>query len=128
MATVHSMPRSERKVDYGYGLYFGLHFAGFMATTLLMTWGLFVLFFLAIGGFSLDGMMNHVQNLTSRYLAADAGGECMHVTCSAWVSLPSSVEQVRHGRTGCAPGRQAGRNGEAPLQTRACPAARFRAR
>ena len=63
----------RRKVDYGYGLYFGLHFVGFMTTTLLMTWGVFVLFFLVIGGFSLDGMMNHVQNLTSRYLAADAG-------------------------------------------------------
>ncbi|MDJ0277635.1 hypothetical protein QLH51_12595 [Sphingomonas sp. 2R-10] len=73
MATVFPMPRSGRKVDYGYGLYFGLHFAGFMATTLLMTWGVFILFFLVIGGFSLDGMMNHVQNLTSRYLAADAG-------------------------------------------------------
>ena len=71
MATVLPMPRSARKVDYGYSLYFGLHMAGFLVTTLLMTWGLFVLFFLAIGGFSLDGMMNHVQNLTSRYLAAD---------------------------------------------------------
>lgn len=72
MATVLPMPRSGRKVDYGYGLFFGLHMVGFLVTTLLMTWGLFVLFFLAIGGFSLDGMMNHVQNLTSRYLAADA--------------------------------------------------------
>ncbi|KZB93555.1 hypothetical protein AVM11_11825 [Sphingomonas melonis TY] len=71
MATVLPMPRSGRKVDYGYGLFFSLHMAGFLVTTLLMTWGLFVFFFLAIGGFSLDGMMNHVQNLTSRYLAAD---------------------------------------------------------
>lgn len=38
-----------------------------------MTWGVFVLFFLLIGSFSLDGMMNHLQNMTSRYLAADAG-------------------------------------------------------
>jgi hypothetical protein len=45
----------------------------FASPTLLMTWGLFVFFFLTIGGFSLDGMMNHLQNLTSRYLAADAG-------------------------------------------------------
>jgi len=72
MATVLQPVRSGRKVDYGYGLYFGLHMAGFLATTLLMTWGLFVFFFLAIGGFSLGGMMNHVQNLTSRYLSADA--------------------------------------------------------
>jgi len=73
MATVLQPVRAGRKVDYGYGLYFGLHMAGFLTTTLLMTWGLFVFFFLAIGGFSLDGMMNHVQNLTSRYLSADTG-------------------------------------------------------
>jgi hypothetical protein len=72
MATVLQPVRAGRKLDYGYGLYFGLHMAGFLTTTLLMTWGLFVFFFLAIGGFSLDGMMNHVQNLTSRYLSADA--------------------------------------------------------
>ncbi|TCP97547.1 hypothetical protein C8J46_106171 [Sphingomonas sp. PP-F2F-A104-K0414] len=73
MATVLQPLHTTRKIDYGYFLYFGLHFAGFMATTLLMTWGVFVLFFLAIGSFSLDGMMNHLQNMTSRYLAADAG-------------------------------------------------------
>ena len=73
MATVLQPLQVERKVDYGYLLYFGLNFAGFLATTLLMTWGLFVFFFPAIGGFSLDGMMNHVQNLTSRYLSADVG-------------------------------------------------------
>jgi len=72
MATVLQPLQVERKFDYGYLLYFGLHFAGIMATTLLMTWGVFVLFFLLIGSFSLDGMMNHLQNLTSRYLAADA--------------------------------------------------------
>ena len=73
MATVLQPLHVERKFDYGYFLYFGLHFAGFIATTLLMTWGVFVLFFLALGSFSLDGMMNHLQNLTSRYLAADVG-------------------------------------------------------
>jgi hypothetical protein len=73
MATVLQPLQVKRKVDYGYLLYFGLHFAGFLATTLLMTWGVFVLFFLLIGSFSLDGMMNHLQNMTSRYLAADAG-------------------------------------------------------
>ena len=72
MATVLQPLHTTRKVAYGYLLYFGLHFTGFLATTLLMTWGVFVLFFLAIGSFSLDGMMNHLQNLTSRYLAADA--------------------------------------------------------
>ncbi|WP_449470017.1 hypothetical protein [Sphingobium chungangianum] len=53
-------------------LYWGLHFIGFLATTMLITWGLFVLFFLAIGSFSIDGMMHQLNNLASRYVAADA--------------------------------------------------------
>ena len=73
MATVIQPLRSDRKVDYGYFLYFGLHVAGFLATTLLMTWGIMVLFFILIGGFSLDGMMHHVANLSTRYVAADEG-------------------------------------------------------
>lgn len=59
------------RVDTGYYLYVLLHLAGFVVTTLLMTWGVFVLFFLAIGSFSLDLTMNQLDNLTSRYLAAD---------------------------------------------------------
>ena len=51
-------------------LYFYLHLAGFVATTLLMTWGLFALFFLALGGFSFDGFMHQLDNLTSRYVTA----------------------------------------------------------
>ena len=42
-------PKRTGRVDYGFLLYFGLHMAGFLATTLLMTWGLFVLFFLVLG-------------------------------------------------------------------------------
>jgi hypothetical protein len=72
MAIILQPDRGGRKVDYGYGLYVGLHIAGFLASSVLMTWGLVVLFFLAIGGFSLGGMMSHLQNLTSRYLEADA--------------------------------------------------------
>jgi len=73
MATVLQPPRADNKIDVGYILYAYLHVMGFVVTTLLMTWGVFVLFFLLIGSFSLDGMMNHLQNMTSRYLAADAG-------------------------------------------------------
>lgn len=72
MATVPQPVRRGLRVDYGFLLYFGLHAVGFIATTLLMTWGLLALFFVAIGGFSIDGMMHHLGNLTSRYLAADA--------------------------------------------------------
>ena len=63
-------PKAASRVDYGFLLYFSLHMAGLLASTLLMTWGLFVLFFLVLGGFSLDGMIHHLQNMTSRYLAA----------------------------------------------------------
>ncbi|MDE8652853.1 hypothetical protein PYV00_14190 [Novosphingobium sp. H3SJ31-1] len=51
-------------------LHFYLHLAGFTATTLLLAWGLFALFFLALGGFSFDGLMHQLGNLTSRYIAA----------------------------------------------------------
>ena len=57
-------------LDWRAALYFSLHFAGFLATTLLMTWGLFALFFLALGSFSLDGFMAQMGNLSSRYLIA----------------------------------------------------------
>lgn len=71
MATMLPPARPARRVDYGFLLYFMLHALGFIATTLLMTWGILVLFFLAIGGFSLDGMMHQVANMSSRYIVAD---------------------------------------------------------
>lgn len=48
-----------------------LHLIGFAASVLLMSWGLFVLFFFVIGGLSLDGLMHQLANFTSRYVAAD---------------------------------------------------------
>ena len=63
---------SQPRVDVGFLLYLYLHMAGFLATTLLITWGLFVLFFLAIGGLSVDGMMHQLNNMASRYVTADA--------------------------------------------------------
>jgi hypothetical protein len=65
-------PKPVLRTDYRFLLFFGLHMAGFLASTLLMTWGVFVLFFFVLGGMSLDGMMNHLENMTSRYLAAGA--------------------------------------------------------
>jgi hypothetical protein len=64
-------PQPARR-SRGIILYFALHFAGFLATAMLITWGLFVLFFLAIGTFSIDGMMHQLHNLAARYVAADA--------------------------------------------------------
>ena len=52
-------------------LYLMLRGLGFLGSTLLMTWGLFFLFFLAIGGFSFDGFVHQINNFTSRYVAAD---------------------------------------------------------
>ena len=49
-----------------------LHLIGFAGSTLLLTWGLFVFAFLALGGFSFDGLMHQLDNLTSRYLAASS--------------------------------------------------------
>lgn len=64
--------RAKRASEWRSVLYFTLHGFGFAGSTLLMTWGLFVLFFLAIGGFSVDGFIHQVNNLTTRYVAADA--------------------------------------------------------
>lgn len=60
-----------------------LHVAGVFATTLLLTWGLVVLFFLVIGGFSFDGLMHQLANLTRRYVAADPA----RVAAFRWVVL-----------------------------------------
>lgn len=59
-----------RHADWQHGAHCLLHLAGFAASTLLMSWGLFVLFFLVLGGLSLDGLMHHLNNLASRYIAA----------------------------------------------------------
>jgi Zn-dependent protease len=64
--------RQDRGSDPRFLLYILLHTIGFLAVTLLMTWGAFVLLFVAIGGFSLDGMMHQLANLSTRYVAAEA--------------------------------------------------------
>lgn len=63
--------RQGGRGDLGFLLYALLHTVGFLAVTLLMTWGAFVLFFVAIGGFSLDGTMHQLANLATRYVAAE---------------------------------------------------------
>lgn len=80
-------------IDWGFLLYFYLHMAGFLATTLLITWGLFVCFFLAIGGLSVDGMMHQLHNMASRYVAADAvrTASFRHVLIVAHTLLSAAV-------------------------------------
>lgn len=70
--SVQRKARAEAGAGLRFLLFVLLHTVGFLAVTLLMTWGAFVLFFVAIGGFSLDGMMHQLANLSSRYVAADA--------------------------------------------------------
>jgi hypothetical protein len=76
-ASAQSAPMSpagkpRHRIDARAGLFCLLHLTGLAATTLLITWGLFAALFLALGGFSLDGLMHHLGNLTTRYLSADA--------------------------------------------------------
>ncbi|TAJ11575.1 hypothetical protein EPO56_04250 [Patescibacteria group bacterium] len=76
MATIPE-PKTDRRHagltrrDWQSMLYFLLHGLGFVMSTLLLTWGLFFLFFLAIGGFSFDGFVHQLNNFTTRYVAAD---------------------------------------------------------
>ena len=62
--------KAVSRPDFRAMLYFILHLLGFTGSTLLLTWGVFTLFFLALGGFSLDGLMHQLNKLASRYVAA----------------------------------------------------------
>lgn len=68
MAIPFEQPRS---FDWRRAAYCLLHVIGTITSTLLMSWGLLVLFFLMLGDFSFDGLMHQLHNLTSRYMAAD---------------------------------------------------------
>jgi hypothetical protein len=70
--TEPNAPPAERRIDLRFLLYVYLHVAGVIATTLLLTWGLFVFAFLVLGGLSIDGMMHQLANLSTRYVAAGA--------------------------------------------------------
>lgn len=50
----------------------GLRLIGWLATTLLATLGVAALAFFVLGGFVLDGTILQLDNLTSRFIAADA--------------------------------------------------------
>ena len=97
-----SLPRATRwrLPDGRTILYFYLHLAGFTATTLLLTWGLFALLFLALGGFSFDGLMHQLNNLSSRYLAAspDRIASFKHIFVAAHLILAAGLIVLRHRR------------------------------
>ena len=67
MATNVSKPAGigtgrARRSEWRSVAYFTLHGFSFAGSTLLMTWGLFFLFFLALGGFSFDGFIHQLNN------------------------------------------------------------------
>jgi hypothetical protein len=80
--------------------YFTLHGLGFVGSTLLMTWGLFFLFFLALGGFSFDGFIHQINNLTSRYVVADAArtGAFLNMFAIAHMILSAAIVTLRRDR------------------------------
>jgi len=93
MATVIRSKRADR----GEAFYLALHLCWFLGTTLLLSWGLFVLFFVAIGGFSLDGLMHQLNNLASRYVVADAqrASSFAHMVLAAHVLLSAAIIFLR---------------------------------
>ncbi|HEX7855089.1 MAG TPA: hypothetical protein VF503_15475 [Sphingobium sp.] len=107
MATkAHNSTNTTRKrvgltpVEWRTILYFILHGFGFLGSTLLMTWGLFFLFFLALGGFSFDGFVHQLNNLTTRYVAADAERMTafLNMFAIAHMILSAAVISFRHDR------------------------------
>ena len=106
MATNVSKPAGigtgrARRSEWRSVAYFTLHGFSFAGSTLLMTWGLFFLFFLALGGFSFDGFIHQLNNLTSRYVVADAArtGAFLNMFATA----PPSVDAWRRVRGSCQP-------------------------
>lgn len=81
-------------------MYFYLHVAGFIVSTLLMTWDFFVLLFMALGGFSLDGLMHQIHNLSSRYIVADGDRITSFKTMfiAAHLILSGALVVLRHRR------------------------------
>lgn len=65
------LPSGRPAPEHANLAYLILHMAGVVATTLLLTWGLFVLLFLMIGGFSFEGLMHQLANLSRRYVTAE---------------------------------------------------------
>jgi len=77
-----------------------LHGVGFLASTLLITWGLFFLFFLMLGGFSFDGFIHQLNNLTSRYVAAGPArtGPFLNMVAFAHIILSTAIIILRRDR------------------------------
>src|SRR3546814_21072325 len=64
--------RALRLPDGRAAIAFVLHLSRFLLSTMLLSWGVFALGFLLLGGGSLDGMMHQLDNLARRYVEAAA--------------------------------------------------------
>ena len=105
MATNISKPAGvgtgrTRRSEWRSAVYFTLHGFGFVGSTLLMTWGLFFLFFLALGGFSFDGLIHQLDNLTSRYVTASPEriASFKHIFVAAHLILAAGLIVLRRHR------------------------------
>ena len=74
-----------------------LHGSGVVGSTLLITWGLFFLFFLLLGDLSFDGLVHQLHNFTSRYVAADVARTAafQHTFAIAHLILSSAIILLR---------------------------------
>lgn len=62
---------SDRVPDGGRAIAFGFHLARFLASTILMSWGVMAFALLLLGNGSLDGLMHQLNNLARRYVEAE---------------------------------------------------------
>lgn len=72
-------------------LVIALRLSGWLATSALATLGIATLFFLVLGGFTLDGLMLQLDNLASRFVAADASRRGQFAAISFGVMLTGFV-------------------------------------
>ena len=72
-------------------LVIALRLSGWLATSALATLGIATLFFLVLGGFTLDGLMLQLDNLASRFVAADAARRGQFAAISFGVMLTGFV-------------------------------------
>lgn len=66
-------PHRRLGLNWGAIAYHGLRAMGWAATNLLVVLGLYVGFLALLGNLAFDGIFLQMNNLATRYLAADAG-------------------------------------------------------
>lgn len=67
--------------------YFTLRLSGWLALTLLTTFGLYAVFFMALGAFSAEGFFAHLANLSVRFGEAEPARQVIFVRQLALVTL-----------------------------------------